>query len=113
MPTKQRTAVSDEFAALLPPAQECSDCHQVDDHPKHHYGDRRYHFDCLPADVYDDSFGHLKGAEKKRIDTLIAHARADGVPHKHGHELRAWHIINDPNQPDEHKRAARKVTTNG
>lgn len=107
--------MSDErtFAQLLPPAQECSGCGQVDDHPKHHYGDRRYHFDCLTDEVYDDSFGHLECDDRERIDQLIAHAHGKDAEHHHGDALRAWHIVNDPNQPDHNKRAAKELIGNG
>lgn len=99
-------------AQLAPNSTECTGCGQLDNHPKHHYGDRRYHFDCIPADVHDDSFGHLKGAEKKRIDTVIAHAHGETVEHLHGHDLRVKHIELDPHQPDEVKKLAGvKVST--
>lgn len=83
-------------ALLAPNVTTCTACSGTDNHPKHHYGADRYHWDCIPADVYDDSFGHLKGAERKRVDTLIAHAREDGVEHLHGHALRLKHIELNP-----------------
>lgn len=98
--------------ALAPHQTKCSSCGQTDNHPKHHYGDRCYHFDCIPADVYEDSFGHLKGAERKRIDQLIAHAHGDGVEHLHGHDLRVKHVELDPNQPD-HVRTALGLSKKG
>lgn len=81
---------------LAPHSTKCTACRQTDNHPKHHYGDQRYHFDCLPAEVYADSFGHLPAAERKRIDTLIAHAHGDTVEHCHGDALRAKHIEINP-----------------
>lgn len=33
---------------------QCDGCGQVDDHPKHHYGDETYHHDCTPHRVIED-----------------------------------------------------------
>lgn len=34
--------------------QQCDGCGQVDDHPKHHYGQETYHHDCTPFRVIED-----------------------------------------------------------
>lgn len=96
---------TDPLAQVAPHENECANCHQVDNHLKHHYGDRSFHFDCLPEDVRADSFDHLPAEERQRIATIIAHATADGVEHLHGHDLRVKHVEIDPNLPAGVKRA--------
>lgn len=69
---------------------KCKDCPETDDHPKLHYGQDTYHFDCLPAFAEQDVTRFLDHPQHAAARRIIDAARG-GV---HGQELRQ-HIDDD------------------